>query len=273
MHLILTALSVAFGKKVVITIHDQWFADDYRQLRGFKRLAARLCYASAARIIAVNAQTDFLFVPTTRIVHIPAFLPPTSDEADPSALPPAIHELRARMKVVLTANAYRILFHKGQDLYGLDLSIDLMGRIIGTGNRDVGFIFVIPDVRHPDYLDAMRTRLKDLGLLDRFLILTQPLPYPAVIDICDVFLRPTTSDGDAISLREALYAGVPAIASDAVRRPEGTILFRNRDIDDLFSKAMTAITDCRAGRRRERARFAHCGEQILEVYRALGASV
>ena len=273
MHLLLAALSVAFGRKVVITIHNQWFAENYRRLRGFQRLAARLCFASAARIIAVNADTDFLFVPRSRIAHIPAFLPPTPEETDPSMLPPSIHELRARMSILLTANAFRILFREGHDLYGLDLSIELMRRLRDAGHHDVGFVFVIPDVGHPDYLDSMRERVEELGLQDRFLLVTEPLPYPAVIGICDLFVRPTTSDGDAISVREALYAGIPTVASDAVKRPAGTVLFRSRDGDDFFTKTAGVIDDCRRGRRPAPARFEHYGEQVLEIYRELGATL
>jgi glycosyltransferase involved in cell wall biosynthesis len=273
MHVLLTALSVVFRKKVVITIHDEWFADNYRRLHGFERLAARLCFTSAARIIAVNAEADFLFVSRSRIVHIPAFLPPSPQEMDPSTLPRSIHELRARVKILLTANAFRILLHKGHDLYGLDLSIELTRRLRDAGNDDVGFLFVVPDVGHLEYVDSMRERIEKLGLQDRFLLVTEMLPYPAVIAICDVFVRPTTTDGDAISVREALHAGVPTIASDAVKRPEGTILFRSRDIDDLVAKATAAITDYRAGRRPQPVRFAHYGEQVLEVYRELGVAV
>src|SRR6185436_20225577 len=49
------------------------------------------------------------------------------------------------------------------------------------------------------------------------------LPHPqalAVIAKSDAFVRPTTVDGDAISVREALALGVPTVASDAAHRPQ-----------------------------------------------------
>ena len=49
-------------------------------------------------------------------------------------------------------------------------------------------------------------------------------------------MRPTNTDGDANSLREALYFEVSSIASDAAARPDGTILFKNRDANDFISK-------------------------------------
>jgi hypothetical protein len=38
-----------------------------------------------------------------------------------------------------------------------------------------------------------------------------------------VYLRTTRTDGDAVSVREALDAGVPVIASDVVKRPVGVL--------------------------------------------------
>lgn len=62
------------------------------------------------------------------------------------------------------------------------------------------------------------------------------LPHPLTLGLisrCDVFVRPTLADGDAISVREALALGVPCLASDAALRPEGTVTFRSNDAEDL----------------------------------------
>ena len=40
-----------------------------------------------------------------------------------------------------------------------------------------------------------------------------------MLRLTDVLLKPTNTDGDAISVREALYLGVPVVASDVVERP------------------------------------------------------
>lgn len=53
----------------------------------------------------------------------------------------------------------------------------------------------------------------------------------------DAYLRPTNTDGDSFSIWEALYLGIPVIASDATQRPDGCVLFKNRNLDDLVDKA------------------------------------
>ena len=55
-------------------------------------------------------------------------------------------------------------------------------------------------------------------------------------------IRPTITDGDAISIREALYFNCEVIASDVVKRPEGTVYFKCRDIDDLYYQTSKILT-------------------------------
>jgi glycosyltransferase involved in cell wall biosynthesis len=45
----------------------------------------------------------------------------------------------------------------------------------------------------------------------------------------NALLRTTLFDGDSISVREALYLGVPVIASDNGMRPEGCVLIPPSD--------------------------------------------
>ena len=63
------------------------------------------------------------------------------------------------------------------------------------------------------------------------------LPAPA----SRLFVRPTRTDGDANSIREALYLGVPSIASDAAPRPDGVRTFRSGDLDDFEREVRRAL--------------------------------
>ena len=54
----------------------------------------------------------------------------------------------------------------------------------------------------------------------------------------DMVLRTTLFDGDAISVREALFLGTPVIATDTGERPDGVSLFPIGDKDDLARKIL-----------------------------------
>lgn len=55
-------------------------------------------------------------------------------------------------------------------------------------------------------------------------------------DDCDVLLRTTRHDGDAISVREALFLGTPVIATDNSMRPKGVELIPVGDATALAEK-------------------------------------
>lgn len=65
------------------------------------------------------------------------------------------------------------------------------------------------------------------------------------ISLSDVMLRTTLYDGDAVSVREALYLGVPVIATDNGMRPQGLRLIPSRNVDalgDAIEEILTAPT-------------------------------
>ena len=52
----------------------------------------------------------------------------------------------------------------------------------------------------------------------------------------DIFFRPNRSDGFGVSILEALYSGIPVIASDTCVRPEGCIQFKSGDYESFKQK-------------------------------------
>jgi glycosyltransferase involved in cell wall biosynthesis len=54
-----------------------------------------------------------------------------------------------------------------------------------------------------------------------------------LLNNCDILLRTTLFDGDAISVREALFLGTPVIATDNGMRPQGVNLIPMHDADAM----------------------------------------
>jgi glycosyltransferase involved in cell wall biosynthesis len=74
---------------------------------------------------------------------------------------------------------------------------------------------------------AARRRVHQQRLEDNVLLLGD-VPHSrclAILSRCDVFLRTTSREGDALSVREALALGIPVVASDVGHRPHGVRLF------------------------------------------------
>jgi glycosyltransferase involved in cell wall biosynthesis len=90
------------------------------------------------------------------------------------------------------------------------------------------------------YLSALEQRAADAGLSDRLLVAFE-LPLSPALRHNVIIVRPTRSEGDALSVREGLSAGVPVIATDVVERPSGTVTFRRDDIPGLCAAVLGVI--------------------------------
>jgi len=260
------------GKKIILTIHGESLHNQLIRLNFMGRYLLLLSLKNLDKIICVNPRTKEelldLGFNSKKIKVIPAFILPNSDETEVKQLPDFFHIIRHKHKFLITAYAYRISFYNNQDLYGIDLSIDLMKRLINNGYKDIGFIYVIPDIGDYDYFEKMQNLVKKYNLEDNFYFYTKPVTYPAVINMCDLFIRPTNTDGDALSIREALTLKKPVIASDVCKRPEGTLIFRNRNIEDLYIKINDVINNHDAYRTKiKKIEFEDNAEKILEVYK------
>lgn len=257
-------------KKVIVTIHNDRFLLNYNSLKNIQKIIAKFFYSNISHIISVNPDSNYGFITANKISVIPAFIPPTPDETDIKQLPKIFHQIRKKHKFLITANAFRISFYNNQDLYGIDLSIELMRRLVNKGYKDVGFIYVIPDIGDYDYYEKMKRQVEENNLQEYFHFYTKSIAYPAAINMCDLFIRPTNTDGYGVSIAEAIFLQKPAIASDVCKRPEGTVLFENRNIDDLFSKTIDIIDNYEKHKEKiENIEFEDNAEKILEVYKKL----
>ncbi len=267
---VLVGLMGFLGKKTISTLHSERLVKSWKDYNVIKRKIIQIALQSTTSLIVVNANIrDFclsLGVDPERVFLIPAFIPPETKEKELHEIPREISNFIDTHDPVISANAFKIKFFKNEDVYGIDLCIELCSRL--KQNRDtVGFVFFLPQIGDVHYFSDLQQRLIDLHLQDNFLFVTQPLPFYPLLLKSRVFIRPTNTDGDAISLREALYFGVPSVASDVVIRPEGTILFKNRNIDDLTAKVQDLLDNYPYYRQRMHALPpGDYSDRIVQVY-------
>jgi len=177
---------------------------------------------------------------------IPEFIPPASV---PPLSHPALLTLRRRHRYLLASNAWRISFHHGEDLYGLDLLVESLASLVIERGLDVGLAVLLPTVGDENYLALLRRRAQERGIADRLLFVTEPVAEAASLwREADVVVRATNTDGSSLTVLEALALGVPVVASDCAERPEGTLLFRTRDSAGLTAALAEVLTDLPARR-------------------------
>jgi glycogen(starch) synthase len=217
------------GPGALLTIHSG-MSPAYLRDRRSGRLLASATSKFYRHIVAVNSEIkdalSSLSVPAARIEILPAFLP----------TPAAVMELpenfeswsRVHDPVISTALFFRPEYCFGSLVQAIStvkekhprLGCVVMGDSESRPSGLPEHIFAIGDVTHDSCL--------------------------AVIARSDIFVRATFSDGDAISVREAIALGTPVVASDVVSRPAGTVCFKTGDARDLALKMESVLSQVRA---------------------------
>ena len=228
-----------FPKRItfIITIHGQVnhilkSKLGYYALRGFDR------------IILVK-RGDLKHIPgplRSRATEIPAFIPPAVPEGKIQNLPSGLKEFLERDSFKMLLNGFIIFNDRYQDLYGFRDAIVLLEQLRDIG-KDVCLILIVMGSKNDrverEYLVDLKKSIKDNNLENSvFWIENADMELWPVLTKVDVLLRPTKSDGDALSIRESLFLKIPVIASNAVPRPAGTVVYKLKSREDLLHKAL-----------------------------------
>ncbi len=221
------AFAKIFKKKIVLTLHSWRNKSNLKE----KLLLFFIKYVDIVIVvnnnIAINLNLKKYYV-------IPAFLPPDYEELEdiPKDLKDIVSRKRNENIFIVSTNAYQLVNYNDEDLYGLDMYIELAEFY---KDLNIFFIFQLASLGGIDLQEKYKKYVKLIKnkKLGNILLYINPISFVALINNSDMTLRLTNTDGDALSIRESLYLKTPIIASDIIERPEGTILFKSRNIDDL----------------------------------------
>ena len=260
-------LLAARGRRVLVTLHSEKPLRDYQQSNRLARLAMRRSLCRAAHLVAVSEPIGQwlreLGVPAERISTLPAFVPPTEAESHASQLPLAARRFLTQHAFVVGSHGWFGYFHRGVHVYSFDLLGPLLERIRQQRPK-AGLFTVVSGTYDPEHRREILRRRRAAGLEPHWLIIEDPVSAVALYRKADVFVRPTTSDGDSVSIRECLHLGVPVVASDAVTRPAGCRLFPSRD-----ARAMAEAVLAAAGKSPSPPESPQPAEQLIDLYREL----
>lgn len=164
--------------------------------------------------------------PESRLIS--AYIPPIIiDDLAPN-LRERVSGFRNNYRVLLATNASAMSFDKsGDEIYGIKELVSIVKTL-----PEVGLIISDPSGDYTRYYQGQKP--------ENILLITEPHSFVGVLLYADVLMRNTSTDGDSISVHEALDMGVPVIATDVVDRPNGCILVRRRD-DVMLVKAIRSV--------------------------------
>ena len=268
------------SRRFLMSLHSEAPIRWYRSVGPLRRLLWRRCARKARYIICANQTlADWLGglgVSADRLSVMPAFIPPTEAETDPAALPPEVQDFLSSHSPVVGSHAWFGYFIDGLHVYSLDMIMELIQRVRGRHGR-AGFYTLISATYQDEHEQAVLQKRKELHLEKDWLILKGIPTAPAFYCRTDVFVRPTITDGDSVSVRECLSLGVPVVASDAVARPPGCVLFKSRDMDGFDAAVESVLGDLPSWRSRmqeiRKQAAGDTAERMMAIYRRVLAEV
>jgi glycosyltransferase involved in cell wall biosynthesis len=227
--------------------------------RWSRRLAAFTCSLYRQVICvspAIKSALVSLGLESQRMEVLPAFLSTESGAAAPeSGLLAWIGRHRPLFSTVL--------FFRPE--YGFDLLVDGLARL-SRRYPSLGCLVMGSGEQRAE----AEKRVREAGLEESVLLLgdVDHDACLALMSVCDVFVRPTLEDGDAISVREALSLGVPVVASRVGTRPAGAMLFHPGDMEEMLAAVELAL----AAKRGAQPQAAGCMDRLMEIYRQVDGS-
>lgn len=208
------------GKKVILTVHGN--LGRHKPVNNFfDRLAVKLSDIP----ILINEKS---FLKGKKInsasVMVPAFIPPQSSEPLPEHVISLLEQIdRDRYKMICATNASRCNYDdNGNEIYGIYFLLKAFAKV-----KDAFLIISDPS---GDYSNSINKE----SLPKNIEIINGPHSFFELLKRCDGMIRATSTDGDAISIKEALYLRRIVIATDCVDRPEGVCLFKYNDSESLL---------------------------------------
>ena len=236
--LVLTLIkSIKKNVKLILTVHS--LRENFNKMRFILRVVLIFSFKSMNKILVTNNDIKMklvkLGVNTNKIFISQTFLSPAEFEC--FGISEEASFFIAGKFPIISANASKLQFYNNEDLYGFDLCIQLVYKLKKYGYNPA-FLFSLPEIGENNYYNEKIKEISALNIQDNIMIRTGSHSFIPILSISDIFIRPTNTDGDSISIREAISMNKPTITSDVVPRPEGVILFDNRNIHDLFLKTI-----------------------------------
>ena len=122
------------------------------------------------------------------------------------------------------------------------MSIEATKMLVDAGIPvDVIYIVSSLDAGEEKFQKAQNL-IQQYQIQSSFFLINEKASFVKLIEQSDMVIRPTNTDGDSLTIREGLYLNKIVLASDVVKRPDGTKLFKTRNTVDLFEQMKELIT-------------------------------
>ncbi|KPK67026.1 hypothetical protein AMJ87_14050 [candidate division WOR_3 bacterium SM23_60] len=223
-------------RKTVISMMGGGFPSVVQKSSFAKRFLIRAIFRYADLITVCNEKIResilSLGIKNYKLIHISNALP--FDVNANGAVAPSLNNFLKTHRPFITSVAAL------SPAYGVPILIRAVAKL-RRSFPNIGLLLVVLTTSDKKTATEVRSLLRTGKLSDSILIKKNVTSLHTIIKKSDLFVRSTLADGDSMSVREALFLGVPVVASDTAFRPKDVVLFKKGDVDDLSDKMKRVI--------------------------------
>jgi len=214
--LLVALLCRVTGKKLIMTIHGD-IVQGYTPLKRF--LLLRAMKLSSLTITLNESSYNYAMKHQTNARMITSFIPPRGTGIKTKSDSFILREF--------FTYAHQLSYHNGKEVYGVQQLVDIFSK-----HANLHLTIIDPSGQYNEKYRSARiaTNIKIIDGCD---------DISQIIQGMDVLIRNTTTDGDSILIKEALFFGKQVIATNCVNRPSSCILVKLGDMMDLEEKIIT----------------------------------
>ncbi|MBH0057936.1 hypothetical protein I6F65_13295 [Pseudoalteromonas sp. SWXJZ94C] len=206
--------------------------NSYRRLKREKfgeAILIAFCH-KALRIKAVNINIVNYYeskgINMEKVTLMTPYLKPTEAEVGQAvlSLPKKYHHLaKMDQRNIILCSAWRSVSTESElDLYGILDTLEVYKQLLPL-YPEVNFVLMIGIVTEDAFGSSIRSKIESLKVFPNFIFIDNGASQLPFLKNTLALLRLTKTDGDSVSVREALDFGANVIASNVCPRPEGVI--------------------------------------------------
>lgn len=156
-----------------------------------------------------------------------AFIPPLESETLVVEIQESLSKLIKSKKIIFCTNAYNLSYDKhNNEIYSGTFLLKFFSK---SENQKFGFVFSDPSGNYKKHIEKL-----DIILTPNILLISESHSFFEILKKTDCFIRCTTTDGDPLSVKEALYLKKIVFATDVISRPHEVLTFRlNNKAEEL----------------------------------------
>jgi len=217
-----------FRLKIICTYHR-----DHNREYGFNQSLTRLTSKLVSRWVTLNegSYNYFKALGKVNVIRSSSFIPPSKSQIN--SITPHIRNLqnlKINYELIICTCAHHYREYKGKDIYGIEEVLTL-----AKSFTEYLWILADPSGEYSKLLPDKVIYRKNIY------IISEQHDFIPIINLSDVYVRNTNTDGDSVSVKEALFLGKNCLATNIIDRPKGCITYNIGDLHSQINKLKKVV--------------------------------